>query len=295
MSTRSLYRRHSPQFKWPLCADIRNGKIGRREAKRTYQILANLIQLWLSQYDRGELNVEEAAATTISEYGAQIAAFERKVGPLTMEIDLLKKNATAATRKQQRALIYHQRPTACGVQRGCQMIQLPRSTFYDRAGTPSSPCLSDARLLERIGCIQDALSGDGYRRVTCALQAQGYGIHHRRVARIMRQPGLGIQPKRRFVRTTDRQHDGPVFPNLHRNRIPDRPDQIWVADMTFIRIERGVVYLAVILDACSRKVIGYALGRQIDTQLTWAALKAAGIQRRPVPGTCIHHSDRGCQ
>ncbi|WP_102033298.1 DDE-type integrase/transposase/recombinase [Candidatus Glomeribacter gigasporarum] len=175
------------------------------------------------------------------------------------------------------------------------MIQLPRSTFYDRAGTPSSPCLSDARLLERIGCIQDALSGDGYRRVTRALQAQGYGIHHRRGARIMRQPGLGIQSKRRFVRTTDRQHDGPVFPNLYRNRIPDRPDQIWVADMTFIRIERGVVYLAVILDACSRKVIGYALGRQIDTQLTLAALKAAGIQRRPVPGTCIHHSDRGCQ
>src|SRR5260364_215420 len=59
--------------------------------------------------------------------------------------------------------------------------------------------------------------------------------------------------------------------------------------------ERGVVYLAVILDACSRKAIGYALGRQIDTQLTWAALKAAGIQRRPVPGTCIHHSDRGSQ
>src|SRR5260364_261892 len=64
MSIRSLYRRHSPQFKLTLCADIRNGKIGRREAKRTYQILANLIQLWLSQYDRGELNVEEAAATT---------------------------------------------------------------------------------------------------------------------------------------------------------------------------------------------------------------------------------------
>src|SRR5260363_32967 len=205
------------------------------------------------------------------------------------------KNATVATRKQQRALLHHQRSAACGVQRGCQMIQLPRSTFYDRAGTPSSPCLSDARLLERIGCIQDALSGDGYRRVTCALQAQGYGIHHKRVARIMRQPGLGIQSKRRFVRTTDRQHEGPVFPNLHRNRIPARPDQIWGADMTFIRIERGVVYLAVILDACSRKVIGYALGRQIDTQLTWAALKAAGIQRRPVPGTCIHHSDRGSQ
>src|SRR5260364_214095 len=140
------------------------------------------------------------------------------------------------------------------------MIQLPRSTFYDRAGTPSFPCLSDARLLERIGCLQVALSDDGYRRVTCALQAQGYGIHHKRVARIIRQPEPALQSKRRFLRTTDRPHGWPVFPNLHRNSIPDRPDQIWVADMTFIRIERGVVYLAVILDACSRKVIGYALG-----------------------------------
>src|SRR5260364_286129 len=91
MSTRSLYRRHSPQFKLPLCADIRNGKIGRREAQRTYQILANLIQLWLSQYDRGELNVDGAAASAIWEFGAKIAALVRKVGPLTMEIDLLKK------------------------------------------------------------------------------------------------------------------------------------------------------------------------------------------------------------
>src|SRR5260364_231413 len=91
MSSRSLYRRHSLQFKLPLCADIRDGKIGRREAKRTYPISADRIQLCLSQYDRGELIAEEAAATTISEYGAQIAALEREVGPLTMEIDWFKK------------------------------------------------------------------------------------------------------------------------------------------------------------------------------------------------------------
>lgn len=84
----------------------------------------------------------------------------------------------------------------------------------------------------------------------------------------MRQYGLGIKLKRRFVRTTDSQHDRPVFPNLYRNQIPARPDQVWVADITFIRIETGFIYLAVILDACSRKVIGYAIGRQIDTPLT---------------------------
>src|SRR5260364_441537 len=100
MSTRSLYRRHSPQFKLPLCADIRDGKIGRREAKRTYPISANWIQLWLSQYDRGELNAEEAAAITISEYEAKTALSSAPLG--------------------------------LSIRRG-QMIQLPRSTFYDQA------------------------------------------------------------------------------------------------------------------------------------------------------------------
>src|SRR5260363_67783 len=78
MSSRSLYRRHSAQFKLPLCTDIRNGKIGRREARRTDQISANLIQLWLSQYDRGELNAEEATATTISEYEAKLRRWSAK-------------------------------------------------------------------------------------------------------------------------------------------------------------------------------------------------------------------------
>lgn len=91
MSARGPYRRHSPQFKVQLCTDIRSGKLGRREAQRSYRLSANLIQMWLDQYDRGELDAEEAAASTISEYEAKIAALERKVGQLTMEVDLLKK------------------------------------------------------------------------------------------------------------------------------------------------------------------------------------------------------------
>ena len=156
------------------------------------------------------------------------------------------------------------------------MIQLPRSTFYYQAWQPA-PNLSDEQVVEQIGAIQDELSGYGYRRVTRTLQAQGYGINHKRVARIMKQHGLGINPKRRFVRTTDSQHDWPTYPNLYCNRIPDQLDRVWVADITYIRIETGFVYLAVILDACSRKVIGYAIGRQIDTPLTLAALR-----------TCLH-------
>ncbi len=91
MSSRGPYRRHTAQFKLQLCTDIRSGAIGRKESQRRYSLSANLIQLWLTQFDRGELNVEEVEAEQINEYEAKIAALERKVGQLTMELDLLKK------------------------------------------------------------------------------------------------------------------------------------------------------------------------------------------------------------
>ena len=91
MSSRGPYRRHSPQFKLQLCNDIRSGALGRREAQKKYSLSANLIQLWLTQYDRGELDVDEAEASVLADYEAKIAALERKVGQLTMELDLLKK------------------------------------------------------------------------------------------------------------------------------------------------------------------------------------------------------------
>jgi putative transposase len=115
------------------------------------------------------------------------------------------------------------------------------------------------------------------------------------VARVMRIGDLGIKPRRRFVRTTDSDHQLPVFPNLYRNVIPTRPDLVWVGDITLIRIAAGFCYLAAILDACSRKVVGYAISKQIDTPLTLAALRAAVANRRPMPQTCIHHTDCGRQ
>jgi len=91
MSSRGPYRRHSPQFKLQLCNDIRSGTLGRREAQKTYRLSANLIQLWLTQFDRGELNAEEVEADLVVEYESRIAALERKIGQLTMELELCKK------------------------------------------------------------------------------------------------------------------------------------------------------------------------------------------------------------
>ncbi|WP_420473697.1 hypothetical protein [Noviherbaspirillum sp. ST9] len=164
MSARGPFRRHSQKFKLQLCSDIRDGKLGRREAQKTYRDSANLIQLWLNQYDNGDLDREEAAASTIAEYEAKIAALECKVGQLTMELDLVKKRAFKV-REQQRAVIAHQRPASLSTRRGCQMINLPRSTYYYRS-TAAGTDLMDKRLIDLIGEIQDGFPGDGYRRVT---------------------------------------------------------------------------------------------------------------------------------
>ena len=174
------------------------------------------------------------------------------------------------------------------------MIELPRSTFYYRSiGRPAT--ISDGDLVEKIIEIQMELPGYGKRRVTRELRRRGLNVNKKRIERLMRENGLGIRPKRRFTRTTDSDHLHPVFANLYRNVVPAKPDAVWVADITYIALRSGFAYLAAILDACSRKVVGYAISKRIDTDLTLAALKAAVENRKPKPGTLIHHSDRGTQ
>jgi putative transposase len=173
------------------------------------------------------------------------------------------------------------------------VIELARSTYYYRS-TARAAELSDERIAELITVIQDELAGYGYRRVTHELRRRGHAVNHKRVARVMKANELGIRQRRRFVATTDSDHAQPIFPNLYRNVIPTRLDLVWVADITYIRLTTGFCYLAAILDACSRKVVGYAISKNINEQLTLAALDAAIVARQPLAG-CIHHSDRGSQ
>ena len=142
--------------------------------------------------------------------------------------------------------------------------------------------------------ITDEFELYGYRRVTAELRARGLVVNAKKVRRLMRENGLNPKRRRRFVATTDSDHDRPIFPNLAKDIKVDGPNRLWVADITYVTIATGFVYLAVILDAWSRKVVGYALGRRIDARLAVAALKAA-IQGRDPPRGCVHHSDRGSQ
>ncbi len=168
---------------------------------------------------------------------------------------------------------------------------LARSTYYDE---PESMSAEQARLVARITEICAEWPRYGYRRVTAQLRDEKVVINHKKVMRLMKQNGLTVRPRRRFVVTTDGDHDGPIFANLAKHVSPTGPNQLWVADITYIAIASGFVYLAAILDAWSRRVVGYAIGRRIDARLTLGALKAAIASRKPAAG-CIHHSDRGSQ
>ena len=149
-------------------------------------------------------------------------------------------------------------------------------------------------LAARIGAICDEFECYGYRRVGAALRHQGVVVNGKKLRRLMREHGLQPKRRRRFVMTTDSDHGGPIFPDLTKDLVPERPNQPWVADLTYVAIPGGFVDLAAILDAWSRKVVGYAISRSMDAPIAVAALKVA-IQSRAPPKGCIHHSDRGSQ
>jgi putative transposase len=167
---------------------------------------------------------------------------------------------------------------------------LPRSTFYD---TPAMP-IDEIELIARMAAICDEFEAYGYRRVGAALRHQGLVVNHKKIRRLMREHDLQPKRRRRYVATTDSDHDRPIFPDRARDMVVDGPNQLWVADITYIAIATGFVYLAAILDAWSRRVVGYAISRSIDARLAVAALKVAIRARRPPEG-CVHHSDRGSQ
>lgn len=167
---------------------------------------------------------------------------------------------------------------------------LPRSTFY----APPREKPSDGELVAEIRAITDVFECYGYRRVGAELRHRGLVVNAKKVRRLMRDHDLNPRRRRRFTRTTDSAHDGPIFPFVARDFEVHGPDQLWVADLTYVAIATGFVYVAVILDAWSRRVVGYAIGRSLDARHAVAALERAVALRRPLPG-CVVHTDQGSQ
>lgn len=178
----------------------------------------------------------------------------------------------------------------------CQLLQVNRAWYYAKQhkGKTSDAREEQVALRDEIEQIVLDFPGYGYRRVTAALKRAGWCVNHKRVLRVMREESLLCHLKHHFVRTTDSRHPYPVYPNLVNGYTPDAPDVIWVADLTYIRLRNEFVYLACILDASSRRCVGWNLSRRMDTLLVLGALENALATRDVKPGL-IHHSDRGVQ
>jgi transposase InsO family protein len=180
------------------------------------------------------------------------------------------------------------------VQQLCELAAVPRSSYYRACHVVQPRPDPNENVLQEIRTICEEMPGYGSPRVTKELHRRGYRVNHKRVARLMDKANLHCRRKKRFVRTTDSKHTFRVYPNVAKDVAPVRPDQLWRADITYVRLVREFIYLAVILDAFSRRVVGWALARHIDAALTVAALKMALDTRQVEPGL-VHHSDRGVQ
>ena len=176
----------------------------------------------------------------------------------------------------------------------CQQLKVSPASYY-RHWQASAPRQEETAVRDAVQRVALAHRRYGYRRVAAVLRREGMVVNAKRVLRLMREDNLLCLRKRPFVpMTTASDHDWPIMPNLTRHLQPTGPDQIWVADITYIRLREGFVYLAVVLDGFSRRVVGWAIDNHLRASLPVRALRKAITARRPPPGL-IHHSDRGTQ
>jgi putative transposase len=175
----------------------------------------------------------------------------------------------------------------------CGMLDVSRATYY-RSLMPRQATPVEMELRDEFQQIAVDWPSYGYRRITAELQQRGFAVNHKRVLQMMREDNLLCIRRRGFTITTDSRHNLPVYPNLAREMNLTAINQLWVADITYIRLRTEFVYLSVVLDAFSRKVIGWALGCTLEAGLAIAALQMALQERRPTAGL-VHHSDRGVQ
>jgi putative transposase len=186
-----------------------------------------------------------------------------------------------------------------GIERMCRLAGVSRAGYY-RHWLASRPRQEETALRDEIQRLSLARRKnghrDGYRPITIQLQRMGWAVNHKRVARIRREDNLLCVPKLAFrPATTDSRHHWHVWPNLARHLIPTAVNQLWVADITYIRLSEAFVYLAIILDGFSRRVVGWAMADHLRAELALSALAMALGERQVTPGELVHHSDQGVQ
>src|SRR6516225_6958665 len=289
MKAMARQRSHSIAFKRQVAQEFIAGESLYALSKR-HDISRQLIRVWVERYEAGALDEDAQAADLLQEYEAKIAALERMVGRQALENRVPKGGSEKRSTAEKREYIRHCRPRGISTAEGCRLMGISRSTFY---ATPDARA-RDLTIVAEMKTICDEFEAYGYRRVGAELRHRGIVVNAKKVRRLMREHALNPRQRRRFIATTDSDHSYPIFPDLAKNMKLGGPNQLWVADITYVTIATGFVYLAAILDAWSRRVVGYAISRSIDARLAVAALKAAISTRNP-PRGCVHHSDRGSQ
>jgi len=181
------------------------------------------------------------------------------------------------------------------IEQMCALAGVSRAGYY-RHFEASAPHQEETVVRDAIQRLALANRHYGYRRIAALLRREGFAVNHKSVLRFMREDNLLCLRKRAFVPvTTDSRHGWRVVPNLARGMVTTGPDQLWVADITFIRLKEEFAFLAIVLDAFSRRVVGWALDTHLQASLAIEALNMAIAARHPAPGNLIHHSDRGVQ
>ena len=179
------------------------------------------------------------------------------------------------------------------IEEACSVAQVSRAGYY-RYFDEHTPRQAETELRDRIQRVALEHRCYGYRRVVAELRQQGIVVNRKRVLRVLREDNLLSLRKRKFVVTTDSSHGRIVYPNLIKDLALTMPNQVWVADITYIRLLEEFIFLAVVLDAFSRRVLGWELGQSLQTSLALGALEHA-LTDRPVCAPVIHHSDQGVQ
>ncbi len=181
------------------------------------------------------------------------------------------------------------------VQHLCKLAGLSRASYYRRFKV-RAPREADVELTSHIQLLSLRYRFYGYRRITAQLRRSGVVVNAKRVQRLMREDSLIAMRRKPFAPpTSDSRHGFLIVPNLLRGLVSSGPDQIWVADITYVRMREAFAYLAIILDGFSRKVVGWALAPYLDASLAVEALDCALADRKPKPASLVHHSDRGVQ
>ena len=296
-------RRFTPEFKLSAVERLEQGASA-AEVSRAFEVNPNLLHRWRREFRQGPANAFPGEGKRRWEE-TRTAELERKVGQQNHG-DRFFKGVLAAHRTTaeaagigwkaavgQQILQQVREKPPMTIQRMCRLTELSRATFYRLPPHKQRPD-PDLELRDAIQRIAVEFPSYGRPRITAELQRRGWVINPKKVYRILREDNLLCLRRRKFVLTTDSGHGLRVYPNLVRETVLSGLDQLWVADITYIRLVWEFVYLAVILDAYSRRVVGWALEDTLEGKLTIAALRMALDQRRPAAGL-VHHSDRGVQ